>query len=145
MTNPTIAIVCGATTTTEHYAGLRAAFEAQGYPTVCANPPSITHEDAASVTVDTDANFIRDQVLLPIVDSGEDVVLLMHSYGGVYGGVAVKRLSKREQLELGKTGEVLGLIFIASFSTKVGESAMDALASGEELANIIALVVCYNP
>ncbi|KAF2179041.1 hypothetical protein K469DRAFT_674683 [Zopfia rhizophila CBS 207.26] len=137
MANPTIAIIAGAATTAEHYGSLRPAFEAKGFPTACVDPPSITVEDATTVTVDHDINFVRDIVLAPLLGEGKDVVLLLHSYGGTYGAAAVNGLSKKERAEKGEKGGVLGLIYAASFCTEPGQSALQALGMSDLLGGIV--------
>jgi hypothetical protein len=131
MENPTIAIIAGAATTTEHYASLRKDIKSKGYPTACENPPSITADDATAITVDVDVAFIRDRVLAPLLSEGKEVILLCHSYGGTYGAGAVQGLSKRERAAKGEKGGVIGIIYIASFCTEPGESAMQSLGLGE--------------
>lgn len=131
MSNPTIAIICGACTTAEHYASLRGDIEASGYPTVCKGPPSITAEDATTVTVDVAIAFIRNSVLAPLLADGKDVILLFHSYGGTYGAGAVQGLSKKERSEKGEKGGVVGIIYMASFCTVPGESALQAIGIEE--------------
>jgi hypothetical protein len=127
MLNPTIAVIPGAATTAEHYASLCKDIEANGYPTVCKDPPSITAEDATKVTVDVDIAFVREEVLAPLLAEAKDIILLCHSYGGTYGAGAVQGMSKTERTGNGKQGCVVGIIYIASFCTDPGESALEAL------------------
>jgi hypothetical protein len=134
MTNPTIptiAIMAGAATPAEFYDSLAKDFESIGYPTVCKDPPSITAEDATTVTVDVDVAFVRDSVLGPLLAKDKDVILLCHSYGGTYGAGAVQGLSKKERVSKGEKGGVIGIIYIASFCTEPGESALQTIGVAE--------------
>lgn len=133
MPNPTIVIIQGAATTAEHYASLRQKFEAKGYPVISQDPPSITAEDATIVTIDVDIGFVRDAVLGPLLAESKDIVLICHSYGGSYGAGAVRGLSKKERTAKGEQGGVIGIIYIASFCTEPGESALQTLGIGDEI------------
>ncbi|KAF2463890.1 uncharacterized protein BDR25DRAFT_244359 [Lindgomyces ingoldianus] len=127
MAIPTIVVVPGAAHGVEFYSSLLSSLEAKGYPAICQNPPSITAEDATTVTVDADVSFVRNQVLTPLLAEGKDIVLLMHSYGGTYGAAAVQGLSKKERSEKGEQGGVIGLIYAASFTSEPGQSALATL------------------
>ena len=50
-----------------------------------------------------------------------DVIIVMHSYSGVPGSVAVKGLSKGERKADGKDTGVIGLIYIAALLAKGGD------------------------
>lgn len=50
-----------------------------------------------------------------LVHGGEDVVLLMHSYGGVVGTNAIAGLARRERQVRNLRGGVGQLIYVASF------------------------------
>ena len=132
MPQPTIALINGAATTTEHYTSLMSDFSARGYPIVSKDPPSITAEDATTVTVDVDIAFVRNDVLAPLLAEGKDIVLLCHSYGGTYGAAAVQGLSKKERATKGKSGGIIGIIYIASFCNEPGESALQTMGLGAE-------------
>ena len=133
MVHPTIAIINGAGTPSSQYASLCTDFSLRDYPTVSHDPPSITAEDATSITVDNDITFIRDSVLAPLLSAGKNVVLLCHSYGGAYGASAIRGLSFRERAARGESGGILGIIYIASFCVAPGESALQALGIGSEI------------
>ncbi|KAF2798545.1 hypothetical protein K505DRAFT_321763 [Melanomma pulvis-pyrius CBS 109.77] len=128
MTTPTIAIIAGASVVPELYAPLQSAFETKGYPTVVTEPPSITTADATTVLVDTDVEYVRLSVLAPLLAEGKDVVLLLHSYGGAYGAAAAQGVSKKERLEKGEKGGVVGIVYAASFVVEPGQNALEALA-----------------
>lgn len=48
-------------------------------------------------------------------DKGQDVVLFMHSYGGVVGTEACRGLGKKERIAAGKKGGLIRLIYCAAF------------------------------
>ena len=51
---------------------------------------------------------------------GKEVVLAMHSYGGLPGGGAVSGLEKRSCEAMGKKGGVVAMIWMASFVVSKG-------------------------
>lgn len=48
-------------------------------------------------------------------DKGQDVVLFMHSYGGIVGTEACRGLGKKERAAAGKQGGVARLIYCTAF------------------------------
>lgn len=129
MPKPTIVGVPGAWHSAECFEDVRARFEAQGYSFVSRNAPSIQAEKALTATADEDAQFVRNEVLLPLLDDGKDVVVLMHSYGGVYGSAAVEGLSKTERLQKGEKGGVVALIYVSAVVPTVGKSCIEMMGT----------------
>lgn len=127
----TIAFILGATLTTEHCSSLRSDLESKGYATACADPPSITAEDATTVTSQDDIDFVQNRVLRPLLADGKDVLVVVHSYAGSYGAAATQGLSKKEKTEKGEKGGVIGVVYIASLCVDPGESALQALGLSE--------------
>jgi pimeloyl-ACP methyl ester carboxylesterase len=64
------------------------------------------------------------------VDAGNEIILVMHSYGCIIGGAAAKGLSKKQQEAKGEKGGVLGLIFIAGYIVEEGTAVKDTLPGG---------------
>lgn len=60
-------------------------------------------------------------------DMGSDIVLVMHSYGGIPGSSACRGLLKKEPNGSGKTGGVVRLVYIAAFAVNEGVCLMDGL------------------
>lgn len=59
------------------------------------------------------------------VNKGQDVVVFMHSYGGVVGAEACRGLGKKEREASGKKGGVVRLIYCCAFMIDEGTSPMD--------------------
>ena len=72
-----------------------------------------------------DVEVVRKD-LEELVAQGKDVVMVMHSYGGMAGGGAVEGLEKSRRREAGKTGGVTGCVFIAAFLVPKGKSLIAA-------------------
>lgn len=122
--NPTIVVVTGGLHSPSHFDRMRALFLNANYPYVCLRLPSVGASDPKSCTASTDAAFVREKLLLPLIEDGKDVVLLMHSYGGLPGAAAAKGLSKAELKADDKKGGIIGLIFMCAFVGDEGESLL---------------------
>jgi hypothetical protein len=125
---PTVVICPGAWQVVDFFHPLKAAFEELGYPTVCDisdGYPGYDHMKPPKIN--PDATFLRDQVLKPLVEKGTDVVLFMHSYGGIYGPAALEGLGKPDRQRAGLEGGVIAAVFTAAFIARKGSSAMSAM------------------
>ncbi|CAN8099833.1 unnamed protein product [Discula destructiva] len=129
MLKPTIVAIPGAWHSAEFFKDVRASFESLGYPFVSRDAPSIQAEKALTATGEEDAQFVRNDVLLPLLDTGGNIVVLMHSYGGLYGSAAVQGLSKSERLQQGKQGGVLALIYVSAVVPLAGKSCLDMMGT----------------
>ena len=121
---PTIVIVPGAWNSPIHYRPLVTELTALSYPTLCLALPSTTSATPKEVTVTKDAAFIRENMLMPLLEQGKDVVVLCHCYGGCPGGVAVKGLSKEERTSQGSRGGIIGLVYLSAFVMNQGDSLL---------------------
>ncbi|KAK8069350.1 alpha/beta-hydrolase [Apiospora phragmitis] len=110
---PTVAIIAGAWQNPSNYEPLRHALADRGYESVCLSPPStsLPHGDT---DLEADIAFVHDKVLLPLVDEGKDVIVLCHSFAGVYGGSAVKDLAKATYAQAGKAGGIIAVVYLAA-------------------------------
>jgi hypothetical protein len=119
-TRPFIVIVPGASQNPAHYGYLSHLLHLAGYPVFSALLPSIGA--TGKVTVEDDAAYIRDRMLIPILDHEEhDVIMLMHSYSSVPGSAAAKGLTKTERSAQGKKTGVIGQIYLAAILAKGGD------------------------
>ncbi|KIL90661.1 hypothetical protein FAVG1_06396 [Fusarium avenaceum] len=62
-------------------------------------------------------------VLNKHIDEGKDVVLLMHSYGGMVGTEATRGLSRVEREKAGLKGGIIRLVFLAAIFAPPGKSS----------------------
>ena len=74
------------------------------------------------VTLADDVKYIRDNEIKPLVDAGKDVVVVMHSYGGLPGSAAVEGLDPDSVKARGGSGGVIGLVFIVAVVAPVGSN-----------------------
>lgn len=121
----TVLVVPGSFTTPPLYDGLIKTIRDQGCDAkaielLSANdgtrlPAATTAEDAAHIR----------QHILSVLDhptAARDVVLALHSYGGVPGSSAAKDLSKADRVRQGKTTAVIGIAYMAAFLLPLGTS-----------------------
>lgn len=144
MSKPTIVLVAGAWHLPKHYQPLLDWFASHGYPTASQKLPSVGAKDPTTKDVACDTAFVRDKVLLPELDSGRDVVLLTHSYGGCPGSAAAKGLSKAERLANGQKGGIVGLVYMCAFVAEEGDSLQSKLP-GKKLPPWVIINVRFTP
>ncbi len=78
-------------------------------------------------SIAVDAAAIRANILTPRIAAGEEIVLVMHSYGGAPGSCAAVGASKEDLQASGKIGGIIGLIYLAGFLLREGDSLIDLL------------------
>jgi pimeloyl-ACP methyl ester carboxylesterase len=116
MSRPVFVCVPGASHSHLIYEPLRAALAYYGYtayplalPSVGGNPPTYDFTE--------DVRAIRN-ICAELADSGQDVILVMHAYGGLPGGEALWGLGRDERAQRGLRGGVIRLVFIMSCKLK---------------------------
>ncbi|KAF4994977.1 hypothetical protein FDECE_12942 [Fusarium decemcellulare] len=124
---PTIVGVPGMWHPASSFDDLAANFQKRGYTFVSQDAPGILLEDSFTATAEVDAESLRQNLLLPLLAQGRHLILLMHSYGGVYGSAAVSGLSKQDRSIQGLEGGVVGLIYVTAVPPVTGKSLMDIL------------------
>lgn len=131
---PTIVGCPGAWHTADFFDDLAHRFRTRGYNFVSQDAPGVLDlANSFDATADKDADSLRANLLVPLVESGHDVALLMHSYGGVYGAAAVHGLSKGERQAAGhQAGGVVGLIFVSAVTSVAGKSTLDMMGTDKE-------------
>ncbi|RAK73203.1 alpha/beta hydrolase [Aspergillus fijiensis CBS 313.89] len=125
---PVIVIVPGAYGTPEGFEKLQPYLSQAGYATHPESYPSCNPSDPANVSSAQDSAFLRDNVLLPLLDEqGKDVVIIAHSYGGVVAGGAARGLAKGTRRAQGQATGVIGLIYVVGNIALEGESLLTAV------------------
>lgn len=80
-----------------------------------------------SATACDDANHIRDAYLNRLVAEGKEVIIYMHSYGGVPGTECVKGFARKDLAAQGKKGGVISLIYQSALIVPAGVSVQSFL------------------
>lgn len=71
-----------------------------------------------------------------LADEGKDVVIVMHSYGGLPGTQACEGLSRAERLHASKLGGIVRLLYVGAAIAPVGSSMAGVLRTGMPLPSI---------
>src|SRR5436190_3637998 len=91
----------------EYFKPLKAWLTYDGIESVSMKCPS-DGADPPRLGMYDDAKYVRE-IILKEIDAGKDVLVFMHSYGGMVGTEASKGLSKAERQKEGKKGGVVHL------------------------------------
>ena len=140
---PIIALVPGAWHAPVHYTELIALLSHAGFRVTSQRLPSCDSTNPNIQSVAADAAAIRNNVLLPQLDHGNKVVLVMHSYGGSPGSMAARGLSLSERRAAGRPGGIIGLIVICGFLANEGQSLKSILPGGQFDPWVI-IYVCFS-
>ena len=119
MAKPTFVCVPGAWHSPEAYSGVMDRLKDHGYPTIGLPLPSI----GAVPTIPNfvgDVNAVRDRLTQLVVEKKKEVILVMHSYGGMPGTEAPVGLGKQEREEKGLEGGVIRLVYIMALAAAEG-------------------------
>ncbi|KAF4304466.1 hypothetical protein GTA08_BOTSDO07511 [Botryosphaeria dothidea] len=77
--------------------------------------------------MEDDAQHIR-KANEALLKQGKDVVLVMHSYGGIPGTESVEGLLKTEREAAGKAGGIIRLVYLTALAPEVGRSINEVMA-----------------
>ncbi|OOF92058.1 hypothetical protein ASPCADRAFT_509554 [Aspergillus carbonarius ITEM 5010] len=122
---PTIVLVPGAWCTPIIYDPLRAILTSRGLSSISPAHPSIGAEPPSKTLAD-DVAHLRSE-LVALIEEGKDVVVVLHSYGGVVGSGAVEGLGKEQRAQQGKQGGVVLVVYMSAFVLPKGMSLLDML------------------
>ncbi|KAF2421125.1 alpha/beta-hydrolase [Tothia fuscella] len=118
---PTVIVVPGAWHTSEGWKSVSDHFTTAGYPFIGIEKPSVSLGPTYIQNFDPDVEAVRSEIAKAAND-GKDIVVLMHSYGGVPGSAACKGFSKEDRAKEGKKGGVIRLVYVAAFALDEGVS-----------------------
>jgi hypothetical protein len=122
---PTIVIIPGSFSPASLYSPIIDQLSNYGYEAVSIDLPSIGRfQKPHPATMNEDAAHIQS-VITTIADQGKDVMLVMHSYGGIPGTESTKGLSKVERQASGKRGGITRLFYMSAMILPVGLSLTD--------------------
>lgn len=113
-TLPSIVLVPGAWTAPRAYHKLIHALEAKTFHVHCPALPTNNGQQPPNSTFDADIQTVRETVQ-PLVNSGQEIILMMHSYGGIAGTNAIKDLTRKDRQAKNLPGGVVSLIYAAAF------------------------------
>ena len=92
------------------------------YETISETLPCVAADDYSKVGLADDIAFVRQKLLMPLIDRGDDIVVVMHSFGGLPGSAAIEGLGKDERQKQGQKGGVMGLVYLAALLVPEGKN-----------------------
>ena len=140
MNKPTIVIATSSFTLPHFYTTFIEQLKSYGYDAVAVEYPSVGKTPA---TTADDAAAIR-KVTTKLVDDGKDVVLILHSYGGIPGTDGAFGLGKKGR----KQGGIVALVYVTAYMVEAGQSMGSASAMEKEgaggMRDFVAVEVCAD-
>lgn len=125
---PTILLVQGSFQIPQVYEKLVKGLEDRGYPTIHPQLPSCSNVDSPNfpqLSLVDDASAIHKELSRLIESEGRNVVVVMHSYGGLVGSEATtEELSYTNRQARGLPGGVIHLFFYTAFLLQEGQSVL---------------------
>lgn len=109
---PTIFLVPGAWHEPDCWDAVTLQLEEYGYPFSTVQLLSSGGEPSTSVA--DDASHIQKSIS-KLADAGKDIILVMHSYGGIAGTESAKGLLKKDRQAEGKLGGIISLVYVTAF------------------------------
>ena len=135
-TKPTIVWVPGAWHLPSHYKLTTDILASQGYKVVTIRLPANRHTAPWPTDFTMDAGAVASAILIEL-DEWNEVVVVMHSYGGIPGSAAIEGLTKDDREKKSLKGGVVGLVYISGIVLKQGYTlAMMHEASGKLPNNV---------
>ena len=122
---PTIVFIPGAWHSPDSFQLARDALQARGWETEAVAFPTVGAEPPTKGVPD-DAAAVR-KVLETLAEQGKQIVLVVHSYGGVVGAQAVRGLGYKQRQKEGKTGGIITYLYLSAFVVPTGQSLLKML------------------
>ncbi|OLN96282.1 Methylesterase 7 [Colletotrichum chlorophyti] len=124
-TKPTFVLAPGAWHLATCYSPAQKILESRGHPVEAVEYPSVGAEPP-NKGLNDDADAVR-AVLLRLADEGKEIVLVVHSYGGLVGANAVQGLGYKQRAKEGKKGGVISFVYLSAFVVPVGRCITELL------------------
>ncbi|KAJ5659265.1 hypothetical protein N7507_005716 [Penicillium longicatenatum] len=118
---PTVVLVHGAWHTPANYSDYVNALQKQGFQVHCPRLPTSSSARPPTAFHPEDVACVRELVKT-LIDDGQRVLMIMHSYGGAVGSSAVEGLSFSERKASGKPGGVIHLLYLCAYILPTGYS-----------------------
>ncbi|KAL6705374.1 hypothetical protein ACN47E_007023 [Coniothyrium glycines] len=126
MAKPQIVMIPGAWHKPEEYCDkITALLSTAGYTVHARQMPAVGTPNPPR-NLSADIAFAQDLVDEAIGEAGNDVVVIVHSWGGIIGGSALSGYGKETRAAQGKKGGVTALGYMTAFLLPEGMSLLDA-------------------
>ena len=119
---PSLIIIPGNFSLPRFWSTIQKSVQDRGYPVEVVGLKSSREEPIDPAPGLADDVKEASLVLNRHIDQGKDVVLLMHSYGGMVGTEATRGLSRIEREKDGSKGGIIRMVFLASIFAPPGRS-----------------------
>jgi pimeloyl-ACP methyl ester carboxylesterase len=126
MSKPHIILVPGAWHAPFYMDTMVSKIQSLGYAVHARQMPAVGSSSPPK-DLTTDISALRSTVE-EAIDTGNDVVVICHSWGGMVTGSGLTGLSKQEREAEGKRGGVVRTGYMAAFIVDIGVSLMDVLS-----------------
>jgi pimeloyl-ACP methyl ester carboxylesterase len=127
-TKPLVYILHGAWHGPAYFEDVKSKLQTLGYTMMCPQQPS-TGANPPLATLYDDAAHVRAELEV-LIEHGQEVVLVMHSYGGMVGTQAAVGLGKEERMRRGQSGGIVRLFYACAFLLPLGSDLCKALGGG---------------
>ncbi|KAK8015206.1 hypothetical protein PG990_008502 [Apiospora arundinis] len=123
---PTILLIHGAWHNTPTFDLLRAQLSQRGFSSTAVKLVTAGPTDAKNQGIAQDVVVIQSE-LDGLVNTGKEVVVVCHSYGGIPTAAAVEGRNLKDRAAQGQKGGVRMVVYMTSFALPKGVSLMDGL------------------
>ncbi|KAB8255284.1 Alpha/beta hydrolase fold-1 [Aspergillus pseudonomiae] len=124
--SPAIVLLHGAFHTPAHYAEFTSILRSKGYEVHVPRLLTMNGVRPPNADLYSGSDYIRSYVE-SLVEAGREVVMLMHSYGGVVGTHALVGLGAETRKQQGRQGGVVLLIYLSAFAVTENNSMMSVV------------------
>ncbi|KAG9188051.1 hypothetical protein G6011_01974 [Alternaria panax] len=124
LATPTILIIPGSWHKPQSYTKLRHALTSAGFDVLVPELPSTNGFRPPDANLTTDTTHVRS-VIEDLVKNGDEMIVVMHSYGGQIGTSTVSGLGFRRRQEAGLNGGIRDLVYMSACAVSEGKSMMD--------------------
>ena len=125
-TKPTVLIVPGGWHVPIHYDPLTNILSSHGFPCVALMLPTVGASPPGKDLYD-DIAYISSQLEELVEKGGKEVIVIVHSYGGIPGTSAARPFVRKDRAQQGKKGGVIGVLYISSWGMPKGKTTMEAV------------------
>ncbi|KAL3264231.1 hypothetical protein ABHI18_000975 [Aspergillus niger] len=123
---PTIVLIHGAWHTPANYTLLITSLQSLGFTVHCPHLPSCTNTRPPPATYADDVSVVRSLVT-SLVEEGERILMLMHSYGGAIGTDAIQDLDLPTRAANNLPGGIIHLLYLCAYIQQPGRSIWDVV------------------
>ena len=125
-TKPTVVIVPGGWHLPIHYEPLTKVLSSYGFPSIALLLPTFGASPPDKDLYD-DIAYISSQLEELVEKAGREVIVIVHSYGGIPGSSAARPFVREGRAQQGKQGGVIGVLYISSFAMPAGKTTLEAI------------------